>query len=146
MEIDRFAIASSLTSIVCRLCLDAGYHRLFSRDTTKRARQKRLIFWKLYVLDRGFALSLGKAPSIPEYEVSLDRPVPGEITDTSLVYFNGWIEYAEIQGEIYEKLYSPRGQILAATTKLTTAQELARRLITLSTSIVSLTCARLVTC
>lgn len=121
---------------MCRLSLDAGYHLLSSVDAIEKARHKRLIFWKLYVLDRGFALSLGKAPAIPEHEICLERPLETEITGSGLFCFNGWIDYAEIQGDIYRQLYSPRAQRAEAGTRLTSAQALAKRLLLLLTNMV----------
>jgi hypothetical protein len=74
-----------------------------------RERKIRL-FWLLYVLDRGLCLRIGRAPVIQDYDIAVPLPSRGN-NDTDragkdLVRF--WIGLSEVQGRVYEDLYSPR--------------------------------------
>jgi hypothetical protein len=73
-----------------------------------KEKQRRLtLFWSIYCMDRALALRLGRAATIPDYDI--DVPVSFE-GDTVGIYKSAqvlWVELARIQGLVYQKLYSP---------------------------------------
>ena len=41
------------------------------------------IFWHIYVIEKGMAFTLGRTPSIPQYDVSTERPsIPQRTPET----------------------------------------------------------------
>ncbi|KAK5055930.1 hypothetical protein LTR84_012480 [Exophiala bonariae] len=131
MDLSRPAFGWSLISAACRLCQDAGYHRLPSysvapdADTTK----KRLLFWFIYTTDRNMALNFGRAPNLQSYDISVERPkIPEEMPSAWGTMYYMWMDYADIQGDIYEQLYSARAQSEPIEDKVRHARRLAKRM------------------
>jgi len=99
-----------MTAAASHLCLTLGYHRTeIYKNTSNNTREPRpIIFWLVYMLDKNVSLSLGRASIIKDCDITLPRDVL-ELTigpDWRPIH-NNWIRLAELQGIIYEKLYSP---------------------------------------
>ena len=56
------------------MCIDLGWHRLPQDLEEPDMSMKRRIFWHTYVLDTGMAFTLGRTPSIHQYDVATKRP------------------------------------------------------------------------
>lgn len=54
--------------------MDLGWHRLPRDVEPSLTSQERKIFWWVYIIDKGMALTLGRTPSIPQYDVATQRP------------------------------------------------------------------------
>ncbi|KAL3429734.1 hypothetical protein BDV09DRAFT_35801 [Aspergillus tetrazonus] len=109
IEISKPSFALTLTSTASRLCQELGFHQMPSIENVgAKEKQRRLtLFWSIYCMDRALALRLGRAATIPDYDI--DVPVSFE-GDTVGIYKSAqvlWIELARIQGLVYQKLYSP---------------------------------------
>lgn len=111
-------------------------------STFANLQKKRLLFWQLYVLDRGFALSIGRAPVIADYDIRTDRPQSHELSGKGAKRLLGWIRVAEIQGKIYEYLYSVRAQEGLSSLRAEHAQNLGQILEDLNANVVSDLCPR----
>ncbi|KIX01705.1 uncharacterized protein Z518_09431 [Rhinocladiella mackenziei CBS 650.93] len=113
-----------------RMVQDAGYHRLPPYTVNPTASKKRLVFWTVYALDRGMGLNLGRSPTLQDCDISVDRPkMPEEIRDVWGAMYLGWLDYAELQGHIYEQLYCARAQKQPTKVRAELARGLASRLI-----------------
>lgn len=68
-------MAWSLISAAARMCIDLGLHRMgLSRQGTESWNMtKRKVFWHVYVIDKAMAFTLGRPPSIHEYDVATER-------------------------------------------------------------------------
>lgn len=82
------------------------------------------------MLDRGLALRLGRAPIIHDYDVT--RP-PQAVGRPDLPYpwreaLELWIAHAEVQGLVYEQLYSARGLARPPDQRAESARLLAARI------------------
>jgi hypothetical protein len=56
------------------MCIDLGLHRL-AKDTEGSAiSTERKVFWHVYIMDKGMAFTLGRTPSIHQYDVATERP------------------------------------------------------------------------
>ncbi|KAL2862573.1 putative C6 transcription factor [Aspergillus lucknowensis] len=110
IEISKPSFALTLTSTASRLCQALDYHRMSSLEGVDRKEkgQRVALFWSIYCMDRALSLRLGRAPTIPEYDIDLP-PNFGEfeIGEPWKTAFTLWIELARIQGLVYEKLYCP---------------------------------------
>jgi hypothetical protein len=110
------------------LAQSLGWHRetsLVGLDEEQQNRQK-MIFWFLYVIDKGLSLRLGRASNLQDYDI--DLPLPGPqyvpVSDKFAGMFQRWVNEARVQGLIYEKLYSPHGLKQSAASRAQIVNEL----------------------
>ncbi|KAL3460019.1 hypothetical protein BJX64DRAFT_193441 [Aspergillus heterothallicus] len=131
IEISKPAFALTLTSTASRLCQALDFHRRSSLEgISVEERQRRLsIFWSIYCMDRALSLRLGRAPSMPDYDI--DLPATFEAVDLGehwITAFSLWIQMAKIQGLLYEKLYSPAALCQDLKLRMAEARSLAARM------------------
>jgi hypothetical protein len=74
-------------------------------DSTEDRYVKILVFWFVYIMDKNLSLRLGRASTIQDYDISIPRPAPRSPEWPRSLWY--WVKIAEIQGQIYEQLYSP---------------------------------------
>ena len=116
--------------------MNAGLHRLVKEPNTSDKRNKRLLFWHIYTMDRALALNLGRAPNIQDYDIHTDILSYPEDIDGPLGYINvRWIELSKLQGEIYLQLYSAQAERESLQTKIDSAKQLAARCLELRESL-----------
>jgi hypothetical protein len=74
-----------------------------------KEKQKALsLFLCVYCLDKGLSLRLGRASSIQDYDVTIPEDLGGYKADEPWrTMYHLWVKVAEIQGKVYEQLYSP---------------------------------------
>ena len=58
-------------------------------------------------MDKGLSLSLGRASTVQDYDITLPRDIGDAAGPEWRSIFNGWIKLAEVQGGLYQNLYSP---------------------------------------
>ncbi|KAF2010912.1 hypothetical protein BU24DRAFT_427102 [Aaosphaeria arxii CBS 175.79] len=100
----------SLSSKASELCQTLGYHRTvcINGKNPEDHRYTQFLFWSTYYVDKSLSLRLGRASTIPEWDIGIDLPSPPSVGQESvLAYFVLWIKLARCQGNIYEYLYSP---------------------------------------
>lgn len=77
-------------------------------DSSDDAKFKRFLFWTNYFLDKSLSLRLGRASTIPDWDITTRRPSTGDPhKEPVFAYFVLWVESARCQGNIYQLLYSP---------------------------------------
>jgi hypothetical protein len=77
-------------------------------DSEPLRRQKLVIFWMLYIIDKNLSLRLGQASLIQDYDI--DLPLPGVDPSALLSTISRldiWIDTARVMGAIYQQLFSP---------------------------------------
>lgn len=151
IEVSRPSLAWQLNTTAAQLCQDLGYHRVTggtvdvrspgggntgtggdnssSSSASVLSDKKAILFWFSYMLDRGLALRLGRAPTIQDFDVTLPRVI-GQVNapDMWKEVLRLWIAHADIQGQIYERLYSPSSLGHPVGQRVETARRLAGRL------------------
>lgn len=128
VDLDRPSLSWSLISNAARMVQDAGYHRLPSYTKAPERSKERVVFWLVYALDHIMALNLGRSPNIHDDDITVDRPnVPNELNNASGQVYMCWIDFAALQGQIYEQLYCARAQRQAIEVRANLARTLARR-------------------
>ncbi|KAI1772017.1 hypothetical protein F4818DRAFT_427378 [Hypoxylon cercidicola] len=109
-EISKPSLAWQLNAAACQVCLALGYHRKdFLPGETEDMRNRRAVrFWLVYIFDKALALRFGRSSNLQDYDITLPRRLGplGEF-DEHCETIQGWVRHAEVQGETYEKLYSP---------------------------------------
>lgn len=79
------------------------------KDKAEDKRLKLFVFWSVYFMDKSLSLRLGRASTIPDWDISVPMPKPDDFRGSSAlsVFVVLWIWTARCQGNIYERLYSP---------------------------------------
>jgi len=126
-----------LISIASRLCLDLGFNRLKENPDDPDLNEKKNCFWFCYTLDRALSLNFGRSPNIPDFDITTPYPpIPDVAAGSSFgAKFFGlafiWFDMSKIQSQIYEKLYSAKGELEDPQTRSQIARQLAAELISL---------------
>ncbi len=119
-----------MTSQASQLCQILGYHRARAAAAPHdNETAEAILFWMTYILDKGMSLSLGRASTIQDYDITLPRTVRKlSVGDEWRSLLNAWIKHAEIQGNIYERLYSPPALAQPEEQRLRAARALAEEM------------------
>lgn len=110
----------SLVSKASEICQTLGYHRktVARIANLEASRYTQFLFWTTYYVDKTLSLRLGRASTIPNWEISIGLPMlPNADQEPVLAYFVLWIKLAKIQGNIYEMLYSPGSMLLSVSVR-----------------------------
>ncbi|KAI1841460.1 hypothetical protein JX266_012389 [Neoarthrinium moseri] len=115
IDLSRPSLSWLLTSRAAHMCRTLGLHQESSvrNDPPEVRANKAILFWSTYMLDKGLSLRLGRASVLQDYDIS----VPSVLHQTHVQHPHGsppseailslWIKHAEVQGRIYQRLYSP---------------------------------------
>ncbi|KAL2679195.1 hypothetical protein Neosp_009958 [[Neocosmospora] mangrovei] len=122
----------SLTSTAARHCLALGYHRehRVSRLPSAEASSVRRLFWHIYIADKNLSSRLGRTSIIQDLDVDTGLNAvsdePGRTPwDQAFVSF---VEFARIQGKIYDSLYSPAAKKSQPESRVVVAFDLESQL------------------
>lgn len=110
IDLSRPSLSWLLTSRAAHMCRTLGLHQESSvRNDPKELREsKALLFWSTYMLDKGLSLRLGRASILQDYDISIPNVVLATFGgQPSQAILSLWIKHAEVQGKIYQRLYSP---------------------------------------
>lgn len=107
-----------------------GYHRYqtFQNDEEDERNSKVHVFWMIYMFDKQLSLRLGRASVIQDWDMSLplitSTPSPASMPIEASQMMAYWIKVAKVQGQTYEKLFSPSAFLKSPEERLSTAVEL----------------------
>ncbi|RYP52655.1 hypothetical protein DL768_002211 [Monosporascus sp. mg162] len=126
------SLCSVLTSKAADLCFTMGYHRADSMtsDSPELRERKISLFWFLYILDKSLCLRLGRASIIQDYDIAIPMPdfSSADRDHTGIRMLHFWIKLSEVQGRVYEDLYSPHDQSLSCSQECVAAARQALEL------------------
>ncbi|KAI9692037.1 MAG: hypothetical protein M1820_009572 [Bogoriella megaspora] len=110
MEIAQASLCKKIVVHGCMMVQTLGWHRSSSmkNDSESLRRQKNVIFWMLYIIDKNLSLRLGQASLIQDYDIDLPLPrgdQSGSLASPSRVTL--WADTARVMGLVYQQLYSP---------------------------------------
>lgn len=105
----------------------------FMENIDEKEKDRRLtLFWSIYCMDRALSLRLGRATSIPDYDIdvpnSLQSPESKSASGVFHAAYQLWLELARIQGQVYEKLYSPAALRQDEANRVAEARNLASQM------------------
>jgi hypothetical protein len=121
----------SLTSTAASMAISLGYHRASTMklDTVRERNAKILLFWMVYLLDTSFAVRLGRAPVIPERDITVPMVTHGGSLPSEFVsIFCYWVEIGRLQCQTVEQLYSPVALQQSPKERSNRAKQLSERL------------------
>ncbi|KAI1391863.1 fungal-specific transcription factor domain-containing protein [Hypoxylon trugodes] len=110
VDTSKPSLAWLLSTRAAHMCRALGLHQVHSMkdDSPQKKSEKSLLFWCTYMLDKGLSLRLGRASVLQDYDISLPHIAPeAHAAYPGTEVMTLWIKHAQIQGRIYERLYSP---------------------------------------
>lgn len=124
IEISRPSLAWQLNVKACEMCVLLGYHRQRTRKPDAQTRgEENCLFWFAYMFDKALALRLGLPSILQDYDITIPRRLePFTELDQHREIIESWISHAEVQGQIYEKLYSPSIKLRPLRLRVQTAR------------------------
>ncbi|RDA86138.1 hypothetical protein CP532_3054 [Ophiocordyceps camponoti-leonardi (nom. inval.)] len=129
VDISRAFVAWHLISTAARLCQAGRFHHAdaLRNNSPQLSRQKRIIFWHVYSLERGVCLGLGRSSVILECDIDITREPDLEGFGSPEIsgLFGLWIRIGCLQGRIYESLYSRAASALPHKDLVRNAETLA---------------------
>ncbi|KAM0559947.1 hypothetical protein ACHAPJ_003899 [Fusarium lateritium] len=112
LKMGRNSVAWFLVASASRMCIDLGWHRLPNHIDDAEMVAKRNLFWHIYIWDKGMAFTLGRSPSIHQYDVVTKKPtLPRDYPAAPAYLHSGFIEFSIITGEMYMQLFSAAAQL-----------------------------------
>ncbi|GIJ90968.1 hypothetical protein Asppvi_009933 [Aspergillus pseudoviridinutans] len=98
-------------------------------DSPDSRESKLHLFWSIYILDKALSLRLGRTSAMPDHDISLPhKPSTGHVPDPWISIFLRWIDVAKIQGEVYDRLFSPAALSEPARERASHAGRLASKM------------------
>ncbi|KAH8700946.1 hypothetical protein BGW36DRAFT_425745 [Talaromyces proteolyticus] len=135
MRSGQISMTWRLNSAAARMCIELGLHRLPHGASGRNIARKRKVFWHIYTMDKGLAMTLGRTPSIHQYDVATEKPAfPEDLSKVStydLTAFHlhsGFLDYGIISGEMYIELFSASAQRVPQDIRIKKAEHFAGRL------------------
>ncbi|KAF3052369.1 hypothetical protein E8E11_011025 [Didymella keratinophila] len=113
IEMCKPSLAWVLTAMAAGQSQNLGYHRYqtFQNDEEEERNSKVHLFWIIYMFDKQLSLRLGRASVIQDWDMSLplitSTPTPAAMALGASQMMAYWIKLAKVQGQTYEKLFSP---------------------------------------
>lgn len=104
-----------------------GFHSVpaLARDDAETRERKIRLFWTIYIHEKGLSLRLGRSSTIRDSEITIRRPNLDSSDTINCGWMPKWIEFARLQGMVYDQLYSPSVLRLSQATRITRARQLA---------------------
>ncbi|KAI7231683.1 hypothetical protein KC330_g6295 [Hortaea werneckii] len=112
-ELCKPYVALRLSQAAASMVITLGYHRFSTMhaDSDQERHGKIMLFWMCYWLDTSFAVRLGHAPVIRDYDITVPPLQYGKGIDSPFVEaFNYWTTISRLQCQVVEQLYSPLAQ------------------------------------
>ncbi|KAF1815338.1 hypothetical protein P152DRAFT_455055 [Eremomyces bilateralis CBS 781.70] len=132
MENGRVNQTWTYNSAAVRLCMMLGYHRAstMTDDSIEVRATKHIAFWSAYITDKSLSLRLGRPPAIQDFDVDITPPVRFGIPEKDIWIdkIGFWVKMSNIEGRVYEELYSPRALKQSTDRRIGTAVQLAQDL------------------
>ena len=130
IEMCKPSLAWVLTAMAAGQSQNLGYHRYqtFQNDDEQERNSKVHLFWMIYMFDKQLSLRLGRASVIQDWDMSLplitSTPTPAAMALGASQMMAYWIKVAKVQGQTYEKLFSPAAFLRSPEERLKTAMDL----------------------
>lgn len=130
IEMCKPSLAWVLTAMAAGMSQNLGYHRYqtLQNDEEEERNSKIHLFWMIYMFDKQLSLRLGRASVIQDWDMSLplvtSTPTPAAMAVGASQMLTYWIKVAKVQGQTYEKLFSPAAYLRTPEDRTRTAIEL----------------------
>ncbi|OAL57190.1 hypothetical protein IQ07DRAFT_627077 [Pyrenochaeta sp. DS3sAY3a] len=119
----------TLISAAANHCRTLGYHRQKTYENKRDgdAKMANRLFWSIYISDKTLSLLLGRASFLQDFDIDTEYPVTS--TDSGRrpwdENFIMAIRMAQVQGRIFDQLYSPKALKAPSEQRAQTMDDLA---------------------
>ncbi|KAH6691452.1 hypothetical protein F5X68DRAFT_201938 [Plectosphaerella plurivora] len=127
----RPALAWNFNCTAARMSQAMGFHKAALQDTapSEAERRKARVFAVIYSTDKMLSLRLGRGSAIRSKEMPVDHSAMLKWVNTAPNRFpKTWIRFAQLQGLVYDRLYSPEAIRQPVMERATRARRLAQDL------------------
>jgi hypothetical protein len=117
-----------------QMCQTLGFTRdILARPETREAKQRRAkLVWCIHMNDKMLALRLSRPALIRDGEITLNfEALEADGSDGPTPIIGKWARICDLQGRIYDNLYSPRALLQSGSQREAQARSLAANLHTL---------------
>lgn len=117
-----------------QMCQTLGFTRdILPRPETQEAKQRRAkLVWYIHLNDKMLALRLSRPTLIRDGEITLNfEALEADGSDGPIPIIGKWARICDLQGKIYDNLYSPRALLQSDSQREAQARNLAANLHTL---------------
>ncbi|KAI9149936.1 Leptomycin B resistance protein pmd1 [Paramyrothecium foliicola] len=107
-------LAWTYVSIASRMSQALGLHRiacLKESEFEPENRQKSKLFWSLYILEKNLSMQLGRSSTLRDHDITMpleDVRLSSQWGNSLRTVSPNWLRLAQVEGRIYDELYSPR--------------------------------------
>ncbi|CAG9945031.1 unnamed protein product [Clonostachys rosea f. rosea IK726] len=127
IEVSRPSLAWRMSSTAAQICQELGYYSLYPKPSERDGHKiNHELLGALYILDKGLALRLGRASALPDQDIvgtSSDTFV--DMADLWQAIKHIWVQHAQVQGRIYDQLYSRQALLATPAERVRSAVNLA---------------------
>ncbi|KAH7117161.1 hypothetical protein B0J11DRAFT_593352 [Dendryphion nanum] len=130
IEISKPWLAWRMAGFAAQLCQTMGWQddAIVSEGEETMKSTKFLLFWHAYIIERALSFRLGRASVIRDCDITISSRLNGiAFPEPWPGLFSFWVGHANIQGKVYELLYSkaalswPEASLLAHSEELLAA-------------------------
>ncbi|KAH7245479.1 hypothetical protein BKA59DRAFT_475858 [Fusarium tricinctum] len=130
----RISMSWNTLAAAAQMCQTLGFARdILPRPETREAKQRRAkLVWYLHMNDKMLALRLSRPALIRDGEITLNfEALEADGSDGPTPVIGKWARICDLQGRIYDNLYSPRALLQSDSQREAQARNLAANLHTL---------------
>ncbi|KIL94147.1 hypothetical protein FAVG1_02709 [Fusarium avenaceum] len=130
----RISMSWNTLAAAAQMCQTLGFTRdILPRPETQEAKQRRAkLVWYIHLNDTMLALRLSRPTLIRDGEITLNfEALEGDGSDGPIPIIGKWARIGDLQGRIYDNLYSPRALLQSDSQREAQARNLAANLHTL---------------
>lgn len=109
----KATMAWTYISTASRMSQAMGLHRIASKEEQEldpEARQKTKVFWAMFILEKNLSLQLGRSSTLRDHDITIPlkrvRTVY-QIGGSLGVLSPKWLQMSQIEGRVYDEIYSP---------------------------------------
>ncbi|CAG9956941.1 unnamed protein product [Clonostachys rosea f. rosea IK726] len=128
LQISKISMAWMFICTAVHSAQTLGYHSAvpLQPESNEKKSQTTWLFWAIYSTERLLALRIGRSSNVRDQDITIPPVQASNSCDTYLrAVFPTWIKIAQIQGSLYDDLYSPGSLSKSEHSRVSRAYELA---------------------
>ncbi|EQB43260.1 fungal specific transcription factor [Colletotrichum gloeosporioides Cg-14] len=123
-------MAWTYISTASRMSQALGLHRIASQQDHRfdsETRQKSKLFWAMFILEKNLSLQLGRSSTLRDHDITVPLKaikMGYQIGGSLGVLSPKWLRISQIEGRVYDEIYSPEALHQGANTRNSRARSL----------------------
>ncbi|KAK4234338.1 fungal-specific transcription factor [Achaetomium macrosporum] len=131
IEVCKPSAAWNFIATASHMSQTLGMHNIvaMTQDSPEHRAQKIKMFWIIYIYEKALSLRLGRSSTIRDGDVTVPLPMMDSRSEVAnLAQMKKWVEFARLQGMVYDQIYSPAALIQPQAIRVARARHLASEL------------------